>query len=160
MCLGFKALKMWCCKGAEERECICKGYFSQYRHGNASGMPSDYGPWSSWYFTSIFNASFLSNYSMEQVKEVVPGSEHALLYEDTLNDPNYLMQFSQNRTRVPREEEDGSSFWKPGGGHSIRKRNNQMVLMVHKWGRKRMTHKCQVVARGGPQRLVRAVETA
>lgn len=69
---------------------------------------------------------------MEQVMEVVPGSDHTLLYEDTLNDPIYLMQFSQNRTRVPREEEDGSSYWKSGGGHSIRKRNNQTVLMVHK----------------------------
>lgn len=42
------------------------------------------------------------------------------------------MQFSWNGTRVPREEEDESEVMETWGGHSIRKRNNQMVLMVHK----------------------------
>lgn len=45
-------------------------------------------------------------------------------------------------------------------GHSIKKRDSLMVLMVHKYRRKQMAYKCQVVARGGPQRLVRVVGTA
>lgn len=166
MYLSTKALKdkIRCCRSIEEncREPICKGCFSQHRPGNASGMPSNHGPWSSRYFTSIFNASFISKYSQCNWTSEggCPKERPFTAVWRQPNDLIYLTQVSWNRTRAPSEEEDESRVPETWGGRSVRKGNDQMVLMVRERGRKWMAYKCQVVARGGPQRLVRAVGTA
>lgn len=112
------------------------------------------GPWSSWYLTRTFSTSFVSNYSQPNWTGEGGCPRDISLCEDT-----QMFSFTQH-CLAGMGEDCQSSLMETWVGHSIKKRNNLMVLVVHKQRRKQMADKCQVIARGGPQRLVRIVGTA
>lgn len=116
----------------------------------------NYGPWSSWYSTRTFSTSFVSNYS--QPNWTGEGGcprewPHIVVWRH----PNVLI-YSIHLAVMG--EDCQSRVMETWVGHSIKKRNNLMVLVVPKQRRKQMADKCQVIPRGGPQRLVRIVGTA